>query len=327
MTNRVLRAVLCVFALGFFLASSQEMNEGPLLEVAESEEYGPYLTDAEGRALYLFFNDQQEDPYEGIYPSTCYEQCAENWPPFIVETWSPPEEGEESSVSVGEGVDETLLNAIEREGEDTEGEGEGTPFQLAYGDWPLYYFAGDENPGDINGQGRGDVWFLVSPEGEAIVPEGVTPGGVAEDEEAEGADDADDAEGEDDAEGGEGEGENGEGQEDEGGEAEGNGGNEDQLFAELMSEGERVFTQTASPPCASCHGEQGEGGAGPELAGSNVAENAGRIIRLIVHGTNFMPGFGEQLSDRQIAAVATFVRNSWGNDFALVTEEEVSEER
>lgn len=33
---------------------------------------------------------------------------------------------------------------------------------------PLYAFAGDSAPGDINGQGIGDVWFLVSPEGEPV---------------------------------------------------------------------------------------------------------------------------------------------------------------
>ena len=33
---------------------------------------------------------------------------------------------------------------------------------------PLYYFASDQSPGDTNGQGIGDVWFVVSPQGEAI---------------------------------------------------------------------------------------------------------------------------------------------------------------
>jgi predicted lipoprotein with Yx(FWY)xxD motif len=33
---------------------------------------------------------------------------------------------------------------------------------------PLYYFAGDETADDVNGQGVEDVWYVVSPEGEAI---------------------------------------------------------------------------------------------------------------------------------------------------------------
>jgi len=36
------------------------------------------------------------------------------------------------------------------------------------GKWPLYYYTGDAVPGDINGQGSGDVWFLVNPEGTLI---------------------------------------------------------------------------------------------------------------------------------------------------------------
>ena len=39
---------------------------------------------------------------------------------------------------------------------------------LKVGDWPLYYFAGDAAPGDVNGQAVGDVWWLVSPDGTAI---------------------------------------------------------------------------------------------------------------------------------------------------------------
>ena len=30
---------------------------------------------------------------------------------------------------------------------------------------PLYIFAGDAAPGDVNGQGSGGVWFVVAPDG------------------------------------------------------------------------------------------------------------------------------------------------------------------
>ena len=39
---------------------------------------------------------------------------------------------------------------------------------MTYNDWPLYYFAQDSAPGDVNGQGVGDVWYLLSPDGEPI---------------------------------------------------------------------------------------------------------------------------------------------------------------
>jgi hypothetical protein len=37
-----------------------------------------------------------------------------------------------------------------------------------------------------------------------------------------------------------------------------------------------------------------------------------------------MPGFGRDLSDAEVAAVATYVRNSWGHAASAVTEGEVS---
>ena len=40
--------------------------------------------------------------------------------------------------------------------------------QVTYNDWPLYYFAGDAQAGDTNGQGVGDVWFAVDASGNAI---------------------------------------------------------------------------------------------------------------------------------------------------------------
>ncbi len=56
-------------------------------------------------------------------------------------------------------IDEGLLATTERT-DDT--------IQVTYNGHPLYHFAGDEAPGDTNGQNVGDVWFVVSPEGEAL---------------------------------------------------------------------------------------------------------------------------------------------------------------
>jgi predicted lipoprotein with Yx(FWY)xxD motif len=35
--------------------------------------------------------------------------------------------------------------------------------QVAYDGAPLYYFAKDTQPGDTNGQGLGDTWFVAKP--------------------------------------------------------------------------------------------------------------------------------------------------------------------
>jgi predicted lipoprotein with Yx(FWY)xxD motif len=102
---------------------------------------GEILVDGEGRTLYLFTPDEQG-------PSVCMDDCLANWPSLT------------GPATAGEGVDESLLGTATRTDDGTE--------QVTYNGWPLYYFAADPNPGDINGQGVGDVWFVVDPAGEAV---------------------------------------------------------------------------------------------------------------------------------------------------------------
>ncbi|MCW5696450.1 MAG: cytochrome c [Bauldia sp.] len=101
-------------------------------------------------------------------------------------------------------------------------------------------------------------------------------------------------------------------------EAEG-AGEEDAALAQLMTEGGSVYSSN----CQACHGNEGQGGAGPALAGSPILTSIGTISRQVIDGGDRMPSFS-QLSDRQIAAVATFIRNSWGNEFGIVTEEDIA---
>lgn len=102
---------------------------------------------------------------------------------------------------------------------------------------------------------------------------------------------------------------------------------EEDLLAGLMTEGEGVYLRN----CAGCHGEQGDEARATHveiLADNDRAVKVGsRVIRQVVFGGSYMPKFGEQLTDRQVAAVVTYIRNSWGNDFELVTEEEVTQVR
>ena len=83
--------------------------------------------------------------------------------------------------------------------------------------------------------------------------------------------------------------------------------------AELMKKGAAVYKAN----CAACHGAEGQGGGPfPALKGSKVA-TTGSIeehLKLIIAGKGIMPPFGTQLSDADIAAVATFERNAWGNN-------------
>jgi predicted lipoprotein with Yx(FWY)xxD motif len=109
--------------------------------VADSD-LGQILVDGEGRTLYMFKPDS-----DGT--STCYDECESNWPPLTVT----------GDITVGEGLDAATFTTTERTDGST---------QVKAGAWPLYYFANDAAPGDVNGQGVGDVWYVVSPAGEPI---------------------------------------------------------------------------------------------------------------------------------------------------------------
>jgi predicted lipoprotein with Yx(FWY)xxD motif len=114
------------------------------VEVSESADFGPILVDGEGMSLYLFTKDTQNSG-----TSTCVDDCLAKWPALLTD----------GDPVAGEGVDETLLGTITRDDSTT---------QVTYNGWPLYYYAEDTAPGDTNGQAVGDVWFLVTPAGEAV---------------------------------------------------------------------------------------------------------------------------------------------------------------
>jgi predicted lipoprotein with Yx(FWY)xxD motif len=107
------------------------------IEVGFTEELGPFLTDAEGVTLYLFTNDT--NPGE----STCEGDCLVNWPPVPAADMLVLPPGIQGTLGATEALDGTQM--------------------LTYNDIPLYYFAADQAPGDVNGQGRGDVWYVVAP--------------------------------------------------------------------------------------------------------------------------------------------------------------------
>ena len=75
--------------------------------------------------------------------------------------------------------------------------------------------------------------------------------------------------------------------------------------------GADVYSQS----CASCHGQDGEGGIGPQLGGGAVVDafpDIGDQIAVITNGRGSMPSFEGQLSAEQIEAVATFEREGLG---------------
>lgn len=125
--------------------AGDEGAEAATVQVVDTD-LGQVLADAEGNVLYLFTNDTGPD-------STCYDDCAASWPPLLAD----------GAPTGGDGVTASELSTSPR---DDGGE------QVTYAGRPLYYFAGDSAPGDTNGQGVGDVWFAVTPTGEAVASGG-----------------------------------------------------------------------------------------------------------------------------------------------------------
>lgn len=147
-TPRLFFAALLALTLSAPAAFAQEAAK---LQVQESDEYGAYLADSDGRTLYLFSADTRGEA-DTLAKSACEGPCAGNWPPFI--SAAQPE--------AGEGVREDMLATIRR--------GDGTE-QITYNGWPLYHFVQDREPGATSGQGIegfGGVWSLVSPEGKEV---------------------------------------------------------------------------------------------------------------------------------------------------------------
>ena len=81
-------------------------------------------------------------------------------------------------------------------------------------------------------------------------------------------------------------------------------------LAELKERGAKVYAAN----CQACHQANGLGvkGAFPALDGSAVVMNKEQQIAIVLNGKGAMPPW-KQLSDVDLAAVSTYVRNNWGN--------------
>ena len=109
------------------------------------------------------------------------------------------------------------------------------------------------------------------------------------------------------------------------------------IDVDVMTKGKEIYAL-----CLACHQDNGEGlpGAFPPLAGSDyMLEDVNRTIKTILNGTssaitvngikypgNTMTKFNN-LSDEDIAAVTSYVLNSWGNYGGLVTADMVASNR
>lgn len=97
---------------------------------------GKFLTDAQGRTLYVFKKDTPNT-------SQCSGRCATIWPPFTAS----------GTLSLPAGVGGALGTITRADG----------TMQVTYEGMPLYRYAADAQPGDTKGQGIGGVWSVAAP--------------------------------------------------------------------------------------------------------------------------------------------------------------------
>ena len=98
----------------------------------------------------------------------------------------------------------------------------------------------------------------------------------------------------------------------------------------LLESGETIY----SSKCSVCHAREGTGDiqlGTPALDGSPYASGLkSDLVKRILIGKKgtAMPAFADALSDRQVAAVASYLRNAWDNQsMDTVSSEEVAKLR
>jgi predicted lipoprotein with Yx(FWY)xxD motif len=102
-----------------------------------------YLATLSGKTVYTFKNDVAGSGATPPTTACTSAQCLANWAPYY-----------SSAPVVPTGVDASALGHFTRP--------DGNP-QSTYKGHPLYEFVGDTKPGDTNGNGVGNAWFVVDP--------------------------------------------------------------------------------------------------------------------------------------------------------------------
>ncbi|MGA9294388.1 MAG: T9SS type A sorting domain-containing protein [Ignavibacteriaceae bacterium] len=118
------------------VAQSSIKNAPKEVMITSNTKYGNILTDGTGNILYFFTKDTMN--------SDCNGQCAIIWPTFYTD-----------SLIIGAGLKSGDFGTIMRAD---------SLMQITYKGWPLYYYSGDAEPGDVNGEGFKGIWFVAKPD-------------------------------------------------------------------------------------------------------------------------------------------------------------------
>jgi predicted lipoprotein with Yx(FWY)xxD motif len=116
---------------------------GAVVSVATVPKLGKIIVDSKGFTLYDFHKDKGTT-------SSCYGGCAQVWPPLLTE----------GAPQAGNGAPAAKLGTTKRKDGST---------QVTFAGHPLYTYAEDTKPGEINGNdfsSFGAQWYALLPSGE-----------------------------------------------------------------------------------------------------------------------------------------------------------------
>lgn len=136
-------AVVGLAGAGCTTATNELNPSREELQVSASAALGRIVADDEGRTVYLFEKDEHDQSY-------CTGACESVWPP--VTTKGMPK--------IQDGIDAGKVTLLKREN---------GLRQVVYEGHPLYYYQGDTNSGDTNGQEQdqfGAEWYALTPSGD-----------------------------------------------------------------------------------------------------------------------------------------------------------------
>ncbi|MEZ0447495.1 COG4315 family predicted lipoprotein [Cellulomonas sp. ICMP 17802] len=112
------------------------------LSTAETS-LGTVVVDGKGMTAYFFLKDTK-----GSGTSACSGDCAAAWPAITTDNATPTVTGVTGEVGTITGTDGKM--------------------QITIDGRPIYTFANDKAPGDVNGQGLNSVWYVIAPDGTEI---------------------------------------------------------------------------------------------------------------------------------------------------------------
>jgi predicted lipoprotein with Yx(FWY)xxD motif len=131
-----------VKSIWWVLNAAGAPQQDPAQVAAASTSLGKILTDVKGETLYMYAKDKNGK-------SACDAECLKLWVPM--HTFGAP--------TAGTGAQASLLG--------TSNFGPGVT-QVTYNKHPLYFFQGDQQPGDAKGQGLENLWHAVDGAGAPV---------------------------------------------------------------------------------------------------------------------------------------------------------------